>query len=625
MLTRWGEGVQQAVRRADGRAELTNNVWGEYPRPQLKREAWLNLNGLWQYAIAPRTAPKPEAWDGEILVPFAVESPLSGVEKSVSIEERVWYERAFSLPVDWRDQRIILHFGAVDFEAAVWINAAYVGSHRGGFDPFSMDITEFIQPDANALTVAVWDPSSLGDQPRGKQHVTPQGIWYTSVTGIWQTVWAEPVDKEAHIDEIRIRSNLSDECIELDLLIARPTTRQTLAARISVMDGDTKVAAALMRPDRSITLTIPNVHTWSLTDPHLYDLVAELVPIADPYADQEEDAEQSRRRPRHGKLEAERYLNAEVTGEPVDSVTAYFGMREIELGSGPRADQPCLLLNGKAEFHIGPLDQGWWPDGLHTPPSDEAIIYELEFLKAAGFTCLRKHIKVEPARYYYHCDRIGLMVWQDMPAAFAPAQHVSPFDETDQVRKSATNQQFELELRRMIDHLCNHPSIVMWVIQNEGWGQYDTARMTRWVKDLDPCRIVNSSSGWLDLGVGDVNDKHDYAPIPQSPAADPVRAVVMGEYGGIGWPVEGHLWNPEMRNWGYQTYHDQQAVQDAYRQKTEGIVSMRDEVGVCGAIYTQTSDVEGEINGLLTYDRKVEKLTRKWLFEVHKSLTDQQD
>ncbi|MDP7596217.1 MAG: glycoside hydrolase family 2 TIM barrel-domain containing protein [Pseudomonadales bacterium] len=614
MLTRWGEAIQRVTSKDD--------VWREYPRPQLKRAAWLNLNGLWQYAIAPRTASKPSAWDGEILVPFAVESPLSGVQKSVSIEERVWYQRDFSLPDGWPDQRIILHFGAVDFEAAVWINGAYVGSHRGGFDPFSMDITDFIQPDVNTLTVTVWDPSSLGDQPRGKQHMKPQGIWYTSVTGIWQTVWLEPVGKEAHIDEIRIRSDLSDSSITLDLLIARPTTRQTLAARIRVLDGDTEVAATLMRPDRRITLKIPTVHTWSPQDPHLYDLVAELVPISDPFVEQGEGKEQSGRWPRHGKLEADRYRNAEVTGEALDSVTAYFGMREIKLAPGSHTNQPCLLLNGKDVFHIGPLDQGWWPDGLHTPPSDEAIIYELEFLKAAGFTCLRKHIKVEPARYYYHCDRIGLMVWQDMPCAFAPAQHVAPYDETDQVRKSSSNEQFELELRRMLDHLVNHPSIVMWVIQNEGWGQYDTARLTRWVKDLDPDRVVNSSSGWLDLGVGDVNDKHDYGPTPGLPASDPARAVVMGEYGGIGWPVKGHLWNPEMRNWGYQTYHDQEAVQNAYRQKTEGIVSMRDKVGVCGAIYTQTSDVEGEINGLLTYDRKVEKLPREWLREVHESLTD---
>jgi len=608
MLTKWGEAISR------------DNVWAEYPRPQLKREAWLNLNGLWQYAILPRIAPKPVTWDGEILVPFAVESLLSGVQKSVSIDERVWYQRLFELPSEWQDQRILLHFEAVDFETVVWINDAYAGSHKGGFDPFCLDITDFVHAGGNTLTLAVWDPSSLGDQPRGKQRVKPGGIWYTSVTGIWQTVWIEPVGKQAHIDEIRISTSLSEGSITLDLLVARPTTQQTLAARISVLDGETVIASTLMRPDRRITLKIPAARAWSPADPHLYDLVAELVPIEDPFADEEESKEPTGQFPRHGKQEAEKYVRANVVGEPLDSVTAYFGMREIKLGPGSVTDQPCLLLNDEAVFHIGPLDQGWWPDGLHTPPSDEAIIYELNYLKAAGFNCLRKHIKVEPARYYYHCDRIGLMVWQDMPCAFAPAQHVAPYDETDQVRKSSTNEQFELELRRMINHLFNHPSIVMWVIQNEGWGQYDTARMTRWVKDLDPGRVVNSSSGWLDLGVGDVQDKHDYAPIPGSPDSDSKRAVVMGEYGGIGWPVEGHLWDPEMRNWGYQTYHNQQEVEDAYRKKTEGIITMADKVGVCGAIYTQTSDVEGELNGLLTYDRKVEKLARQWLFEMHKPL-----
>jgi beta-galactosidase/beta-glucuronidase len=604
MLTEWGEMI------------TADNVWQEYPRPQLQRDRWFNLNGLWNYAIESRTKPKPESWQGQILVPFAVESELSGVQRQVTKDQRLWYERSFQMPPDWKGSRIYLNIGAVDYEAVIWINDAYVGSHQGGFDAIRADITEFLNDGDNILTLACWDPSSLGEQPRGKQHVKPQGIWYTSVTGIWQTVWLEPVDMFAHIEEIRIRPDLGNESISVDLLVGRPTTQQTLGVRITVLDQGSEIVTAMMRPDRRITLTIPNVHPWSTADPHLYDLRAELVRISNPSQD-EEDTE---RVPRHGRQEADRYLNAVSSGEPLDSVTTYFGMRDIKIGPGHVKDQPCLLLNGQPEFQLGTLDQGWWPDGLHTPASDEAIIYELTYLKDAGFNALRKHIKVESARYYYHCDRLGILVWQDMPSGFAPAQHVAPADESDQVRKSSTSEQFELEFRRIMNQLGNHPSIVMWVIFNEGWGQAETVRLTRWVKDLDPGRVVNSVSGWLDMGTGEINDRHDYSLEPGVQEPDPFRALVIGEFGGIGWPVQGHLWDPAIRNWGYQTYHDLESVQQAYRKKLASISGMHTQAGVIGAIYTQTSDVEGEVNGLLSYDRRVEKLSREWLNKLHGEL-----
>jgi beta-galactosidase/beta-glucuronidase len=604
MLTEWGETV------------TADNAWSEYPRPQLRRDRWLNLNGLWNYAIESRTKPKPESWQGQILVPFAVESELSGVQRQVTKDQRLWYERVFQLPDDWTGSRIYLNIGAVDYEAVIWINEAYVYTHQGGFDSIRIDVTDFLGDDDNVLTVACWDPSSLGEQPRGKQHVKPRGIWYTSVTGIWQTIWLEPVDKIAHIEEIRVKPDLDNESITVDLLIGRPTTQQTLGVQITVLDGDSEVASVMMRPDRRIVLDIPGARPWSTTDPHLYDLRAELVPVADPLQAGETD----KRVPRHGPQEGVRYQNADSSGDPLDTVTTYFGMRDIGIGPGPVEGQPCLLLNGKPEFQLGPLDQGWWPDGLHTPPSDAAILFELTYLKDAGFNTLRKHIKVEPARYYYHCDRLGILVWQDMPSGFAPAQHVAPADECDQVRKSSTSEQFELEFRRIMNQLGNHPSIVMWVIFNEGWGQAETKRLATWVKDLDPGRVVNAASGWLDMGVGEVNDRHDYSPQPDAQEPDPERALVVGEFGGIGWPIEDHLWDSTIRNWGYQTYHDLESVQQAYRKKIESIGRMHAQRGVIGAIYTQTSDVEGEVNGLLSYDRRIEKLPRHWLDKVHREL-----
>jgi beta-galactosidase/beta-glucuronidase len=615
MLTRWGRSLDR------------NAVLDDYPRPQMVRDVWTNLNGPWQYAITPKTAPQPVGWEDEILVPFCAESRLSGVERTLSPLERLWYRRIFPVgETAANDQRTLLHFGAVDHECAIWINGGLAGTHTGGFDPFTLDITDHVRSGDNEIIVGVTDPTSSGDQPRGKQHLKPQGIWYTPVTGIWQTVWHEHVPLEAHIEEISIVPTSSCDGIEFTGFLHRPSRDPELALRVSVRLGDKIANEVTVRPDRKVVVPISDPVLWSPDTPTLYDVEVTLLRIRNPLPednDQQAVAQLQRHVPLRGETEARLYAEADLSGAKViDRVTGYFGLRRIELGPHPERGHPTLLLNDEPVFHLGPLDQGWWPDGLHTPPSDDAMIYEIEYLKAAGFNTLRKHIKVEPARYYYHCDRLGMLVWQDMPSGFLPAQFVAPNDEGEALRSSRATEAYELELQRMINRLKAHPSIVIWVLHNEGWGQFDSDRLTQRIRSLDPTRLINATSGWRDMGVGDLIDKHDYQSEPTAPTGDGKRALVIGEYGGIGWPLDDHLWNPEMRNWGYQTFHSVDEVQAAYRKVTEAIINMHRTQGLSGAIYTQTTDVEGEVNGLITYDREVEKYSREWLAAVHAPLTD---
>ncbi|GAB4049307.1 glycoside hydrolase family 2 TIM barrel-domain containing protein [Spirosoma litoris] len=591
------------------------NAWREYPRPQMVRQQWQNLNGMWEYAITPKTAPQPTRYDGQILVPFCLESTVSKVNKSLTADQRLWYRREVSLPKDWAGQRILLHFGAVDYECNLWVNGGLVGSHTGGSDSFSFDITDYLKDGQNQLVLGVTDPTSTGEQPRGKQLMNPHGIWYTPVSGIWQTVWMEPVPKQTYIEEVKLTPELDSSRLRVDVLLDKPADNFTTAIRLTAMDGNQSVATTLVRAGRTGWLNIKTPKLWSPDSPFLYTIKVELVTVTDPFGDTPRN-----KRTRQDAPIIAAFANATVVGNPVDVVTGYFAMRKISVGAGPVANQPVLLLNNKFVFQNGPLDQGWWPGGLLTPPSDEGMAFEIDFLKKSGFNMLRKHIKVEPDRYYYLCDKLGILVWQDMPSGFLEGQNEHPGDQSEPIRRSKGKEQFELELRRMMNRLHNHPSIVTWVVHNEGWGQYENKRLADWVKALDPSRTINASSGWNDVGAGDFYDIHTYEEEPKSPTPKTNRVVVIGEFGGIGWPVQGHLWNPEMRNWGYQTYQSADVVQKAYEKKYAKIVEYYKKQALSAAVYTQTTDVEGEVNGLLTYDREVIKIPVETLQKIHAPL-----
>lgn len=585
MMTRWGKQVSP------------ENVWDEYPRPQLEREGWLNLNGLWDYAIVKRNQGDPNVYPGKILVPFCVESALSGVKKELERDERLWYRRDFTVPTEWKGRSIILNFEAVDYSSTVWVNGSLVGSHQGGFDRFSFDITEYLTGQGKQeIVVAVDDPSSYGTQARGKQQTPPLKIWYTTVSGIWQTVWLEAVSKEAWLKEVKIVPDVDEKTVTIVPFVNKPLLPE-YNVEISITDGAKQIVKDTVLADFSITLAIDKPILWSPDSPHLYDLKLTLTNKA---------------------------------GQVLDEIRSYFGMRKISLDD--HKGTKYLFLNNQPLFHYGTLDQGWWPDGLHTPPSDEAMRYDIEVTKQMGFNMIRKHIKVEPDRWYYHCDNIGILVWQDMPTAMAVipkdnpkekphhVQHVWKRTPVELNRRSEVTAKFEYELRRMIDLHYNAPSIVMWVPFNEGMGQYATVRIADMVKALDPTRLVNPISGWKLYPVGDVYDIHTYGQEVVIPPISTDRATVIGEYGGIGLPIKGHLWNPQNDNWGYQTYEGQEKLLENYKYKFDQIVKMQKQKGLSGAVYTQTTDVETEVNGLMTYDREIIKIPVDILKAMHAEL-----
>ena len=552
LKTRWAKDVSPG------------NAHREYPRPQMVRSEWLNLNGLWDLAISDKDA-RRATFDTQILVPFPVESALSGVQRAVSENNRIWYRRTFQLPAKWHGKRILLHFGAVDFEARVLVNGKEVGQHRGGYDAFSFDITDEVDPGGvNELLVAVWDPTDAGTQPRGKQVRKPQGIWYTPTSGIWQTVWLEPVSA-AYITGLRITPNVDNSSV----IVQANTTPMLGVGRVEVKirDGGKTIYTASITAGGRMELPVKNARLWTPENPHLYGLEVSL----------------------------------KLGNKAIDQVDSYFGMRKISLGKDEKGFTR-LLLNNKPYFQIGPLDQGFWPDGLYTAPTDEALRYDIEMTKKLGFNMARKHVKIEPDRWYYWCDKLGLLVWQDMPSGDKYIRG----DEPDITRSAESAKQFEEELTALVRGRENHPCIVMWVPYNEGWGQWDTARIVELVKKLDPTRLVDNTSGWTDRGVGDVNDMHKY-PGPGCPAPEEKRAAVLGEFGGLGLPVSGHTWQKE-KNWGYRSFGDAEALTTAYVDLIAKLYPLIDEKGLSAAVYTQTTDVEIEVNGLMTYDREMVKL-----------------
>ena len=554
LTTKWGEALDR------------EHPLPEYPRPQLRRESFLNLNGVWQYAVSTLNS-EPEEYDGDIVVPFPLESELSGVGRVLQPGEYLWYRREFTLPEDFNVGRVLLHFGAVDQCARVWVNGMDACTHTGGYLPFSADITDLLFEGENPLVVRVTDDTDRSFRTRGKQKLKPGGIWYSPVSGIWQTVWCESVP-ENYISSLFITPHLEDGSVEL-LVMGEGAVR-------AVIDGD----AYDFEAGTSALLKLREVRAWSPEEPYLY------------------------------KLEL-------AMGD--DRVESYFAMRSVGIGED-RNGVKRLLLNGKPYFQNGLLDQGWWPDGLYTAPSDEALAFDIAAAKTMGFNMLRKHVKVEPLRWYYHCDRLGMLVWQDMPnggGAYSALTVSAPLltgshSRDDKYSKFARREEkgrdeFREELLDMVSHLYNAPSIVTWVIFNEGWGQFDSDKCAEAVLELDSSRILDRTSGWHDQGSGELRSIHLYFDDYKHKPDKLGRCVVLSEFGGYTLPIDGHAWPG--KPFGYKKFDSQEKFRRALTLLYDGQIRPACMSGLAAAIYTQLTDVENELNGLITYDRRVIKLS----------------
>jgi len=530
LMTRWAKDVSP------------ENALPEYPRPQMVRKEWLNLNGLWEIKLG-------GGGQSKILVPYPIESALSGLMKH---SDRMTYRRSFAVPREWSGRKVLLHFGAVDWETKVSVNGKELGVHRGGYDAFSFDISDALKKSGQQeIVVEVFDPTNAGGQPRGKQTLNPGGIMYTPTSGIWQTVWLEPV-AEAHIESLKLVPDLEGNCLRLT--VAGTGTVEAVAS-----DGGKEVAQVGGQAGSELKLVIGNPKLWSPDSPHLYDLRVSL----------------------------------KSGGQTVDEVASYFGMRKIALGKDQNGITR-MMLNGKFVFQVGPLDQGFWPDGIYTAPTDEALRFDVAEMRRLGFNCVRKHIKVEPDRWYYWCDKLGLMVWQDMPS-------VNSYGGNQPIDKP----QFKTELERLVGNHWNHPSIIMWVLFNEAQGQHDTEALVAAVKALDPSRLINNASGNDDKNCGDVIDMHTY-PGPGSPQPEERRAAVLGEFGGLGLAIDGHTWSKQ--TWGYKGTQSIEDLTRAYEKLLAKVWMLKDRPGLSACIYTQLTDLETECNGVMTYDRAVNKV-----------------
>ena len=565
LKTRWGINLDP------------KKVWQEYPRPQLERKDWINLNGPWKYSIRNQGDIDPDEHDGYILVPFPLESSLSGVMKSLTADQVIYYEKTVTLPEEWDGKHVLLNFGAVDWKCEVFINKKRVGEHTGGYSYFYFDITNYLKGRKNVITLRVTDitdsvDSSWGKyQPVGKQTLTPNGIWYTPASGIWQTVWLEPVTAH-YIDKIDINNNYDNKEIKLTFNVANSLK---LPIEYCIKYNDQIIANGKGKSNQEITINVSqNFHPWSPTEPNLYVIMADL------------------------KSDAKDLL---------DSITSYTTIRKLE-SRKDSAGIPRIFLNDKPLFNIGPLDQGYWPDGIYTPPSEEAMVFDIQRMKDLGFNTLRKHAKTEPFRFYYQCDKIGMVVWQDMPSGnVGTSGSWDPWNMDggeDTVRTQGSKDNYYKEWEGIIQNLKFFQCIIVWTPFNEAWGQFDTEAVVQYTLQRDNLRLINAASGGNHRAVGNFIDFHTY-PDPRYPFKYNESINVVGEYGGLGLEIKNHTWKDD--NWSYNQVYSKEELTGNYTLYIETLIDLAKQ-GISAAIYTQVTDVEGEINGLMTYDRNETKV-----------------
>ena len=573
MRTKWFDSVSRSL------------PLNEYPRPQFARSSWLNLNGQWDYRIRKTSAPDDPSWDGKILVPFCPESELSGVSRVLQPDETLIYRRYFSVPEDWKDSRVILHFGAVDYLCTVSLNGTDVGSHRGGYIPFSFDITGLLAEE-NELIVSVTDPTDKGLQQRGKQRLSPSGIFYTPLSGIWQTVWLEPVPVD-HFTDVLIVPDIDSSTVSVTLM-SKEDCRYKLT--LSDSNGGILVQSAF-RTNTEAVVSVSDSHLWTPEDPYLYSLRFE-------------------------------------SGS--DIVTSYFGMRKFSVTE--ENGHPVFALNNKPYFMFGPLDQGYWPESNLTPPTEEAMVFDLATMKSLGFNTLRKHIKTEPLRWYYLCDRIGMIVWQDMVSGGKCRTDISaiardqlgikvPDDTEASYRRTGRSdpgnrKEYEDELRGLLGLLKNCVSLAVWVPFNECWGQFDANRITDIIRGIDASRLIDQASGWVDQGGGDFKSLHTYYKKLHEPKKADPRIFIISECGGFGFREDGHTWSDKTFSYGRLKTHEE--LMAKYESFVENELLPLRKKGLSAVIYTQLSDVETELNGILSYDREVCKFDSERLSTINR-------